>query len=62
MLRRSQREKAEDIQAVAEHINAIQKAQHNCHRHCYSGIDMKGSRRIAESLILRALTPEGKVL
>lgn len=29
----------EDIRAVAEQINAIQKAQYNSHRHCYSGID-----------------------
>ena len=28
---------AEDIQAVAEMINNIQKAQYNMHRHCYSG-------------------------
>jgi hypothetical protein len=27
----------EDIQAVADMINAIQKAQYNSHRHCYSG-------------------------
>lgn len=27
----------EDINAVAEQINAIQKAQWNMHRHCYSG-------------------------
>lgn len=28
---------AEDIQAVADQINAIQKAQYNMHRHCYTG-------------------------
>ena len=28
---------AEDIQAVADQINAIQKAQYNLHRHCYTG-------------------------
>ena len=27
----------EDIQAVADMINVIQKAQFNMHRHCYSG-------------------------
>lgn len=27
----------EDIDAVAEQINCIQKAQWNMHRHCYSG-------------------------
>lgn len=27
----------EDIKAVADMINAIQKAQWNNHRHCYSG-------------------------
>jgi hypothetical protein len=32
---------AEDIQAVVEQINAIQEAQYNCHRHCYSGMDEK---------------------
>jgi hypothetical protein len=53
---------AEDIQAVAEQINAIQRAQYNCHRHCYSGMDVKGSHRVAEWLILQALTPERKVL
>ena len=31
----------EDIQAVAEQINAIQKAQYNSHRHCYSGMHRK---------------------
>lgn len=29
---------AEDIQAVADQINAMQKAQYNMHRHCYTGI------------------------
>jgi hypothetical protein len=43
---------------VAEQINAIQKA----HRHCYSGMDTKGLRRVAESLILQALKPERKAL
>ena len=28
---------AEDIQAVADMINASQKAQYNSHRHCYGG-------------------------
>lgn len=28
---------AEDIQAVADQINAIQKAQFNMHRHCFTG-------------------------
>lgn len=28
---------AEDIQTVADQINAIQKAQYNMHRHCYTG-------------------------
>ncbi|KAK5151734.1 hypothetical protein LTR16_012648, partial [Cryomyces antarcticus] len=27
----------EDIQAVADMINDIQKAQYNSYRHCYSG-------------------------
>ena len=27
----------EDIQAVADMINTIQKAQWNMHRHCYTG-------------------------
>ena len=27
----------EDIQAVADMINAMQKAQYNSHRHCYTG-------------------------
>ncbi len=29
---------AEDIQAVADMINACQKAQWNSHRHCFSGL------------------------
>lgn len=28
---------AEDIQAVADQINSMQKAQYNSHRHCYTG-------------------------
>ena len=28
---------SEDIQAVADMINRIQKAQYNMHRHCYTG-------------------------
>ena len=28
---------ADDIQAVADMINAMQKAQYNSHRHCYTG-------------------------
>ncbi len=28
---------AEHIQAVADQINAMQKAQYNMHRHCYTG-------------------------
>lgn len=27
----------EDIQTVADQINAMQKAQYNMHRHCYTG-------------------------
>ena len=29
---------AEDIQAVADMINSMQKAQYNQHRHCYTGM------------------------
>lgn len=29
---------AEDVQAVADMVNVIQKAQYNQHRHCYTGI------------------------
>ena len=32
----------EDIQAVADMINAIQKAQWNSHRHCFSGMESSG--------------------
>lgn len=28
---------AEDIRTVADQINAMQKAQYNMHRHCYTG-------------------------
>ena len=38
----------EDIQAVADQINAIQKAQYNSHRHCYSGAHMKVTLRVGE--------------
>ena len=40
---------AEDIQAVADQINAMQKAQYNSHRHCYTG--WWGSIYIWSSLI-----------
>lgn len=30
-------DEAEDIQAVADMINASQKAQWNSHRHCFGG-------------------------
>ena len=36
---------AEDIQAVADQINAIQKAQYNMHRHCYTGMQRSLVRR-----------------
>ena len=52
----------EDIQTVADMINAIQKAQYNNHRHCYSG---KYASRYAWSIGLdwrsQELTPEHKV-
>jgi hypothetical protein len=31
---------AEDVQAVVEQINTIQKAQYNCHRHMYGGMQL----------------------
>lgn len=34
---------AEGIQTVADQINAIQKAQYNMHRHCYTGKSYSGS-------------------
>ena len=34
----------EDIQAVADMINAIQKAQWNSHRHCFSGKRTYGTK------------------
>ena len=47
---------AEDIQAVADMINAIQKAQWNCHRHAFSGTHartqglVKGVLKVPDSL------------
>jgi hypothetical protein len=38
----------EDIKAVAEMINAIQKAQYNSHRHCYTGRSFRAVDSIAE--------------
>lgn len=35
---------AEDIQAVADQINAMQKAQYNSHRHCYTGMTGNAKR------------------
>jgi hypothetical protein len=42
MLRKSQREKPKILR---QQINAIQKAQYNCHRHCYSGMDERLTSR-----------------
>ncbi len=36
---------AEDIQAVADMINNIQRAQYNMHRHCYSGANTPQVKR-----------------
>ena len=36
---------AEDIRAVADQINAIQKAQYNMHRHCYTGMQLLLARK-----------------
>lgn len=44
----------EDIRAVAEQINAIQKAQYNSHRHCYSGMQVQGQLHV----LLRSLLTE----
>ena len=38
----------EDIQAVADMINQIQKAQYNSHRHCYSGKRNDAGRRSSQ--------------
>lgn len=37
---------AEDIQAVADQINAMQKAQYNSHRHCYTGMTISSSEKV----------------
>lgn len=37
---------AEDIQAVADQINAIQRAMYNSHRHCFGGAQQPPVRLI----------------
>lgn len=44
----------EDIRTIAEQINAIQKAQYNSHRHCYSGMQVGGQLHV----LLRSLLTE----
>jgi len=42
----------EDIQAVADMINAMQKAQYNNHRHCYTGARKTPATRLLQLLTL----------
>ncbi|KAL8763525.1 MAG: hypothetical protein Q9194_007321 [Teloschistes cf. exilis] len=42
----------EDIKAVAEMINAIQKAQWNSHRHCYSGTHARTQGLVKGKLVV----------
>ena len=42
----------EDIQAVADMINAMQKAQYNNHRHCYTGARKTLATRLLQLLTL----------
>lgn len=48
---------AEDIQAVADQINAMQKAQYNMHRHCYTGTNYQLCTSEARLIPSQALTP-----
>lgn len=42
----------EDIKAVAEQINAIQKAHWNMHRHCYSGTHARTQGLVKGKLVV----------
>ncbi|KAL8643846.1 MAG: hypothetical protein Q9226_008083 [Calogaya cf. arnoldii] len=42
----------EDIKAVADMINAIQKAQFNNHRHCFSGTHARTQGIIKDKLVV----------
>ena len=43
----------EDIQAVADMINAMQKAQYNNHRHCYTGTHARTQGIVKGKLIVK---------
>ncbi|KAL8747736.1 MAG: hypothetical protein Q9190_000435 [Brigantiaea leucoxantha] len=48
----------EDIQAVADMINAIQKTQYNNHRHCYSGTHARTQGIVRGKLIVHDDLPK----
>ncbi|TGO57646.1 hypothetical protein BCON_0063g00030 [Botryotinia convoluta] len=47
----------EDIQAIADQINAIQKAQFNAHRHCFEGTHARTQGLVKGELIVGDLPP-----
>ncbi|TGO67022.1 hypothetical protein BOTNAR_0049g00090 [Botryotinia narcissicola] len=47
----------EDIQAIADQINAIQKAQFNAHRHCFGGTHARTQGLVKGELIIGDLPP-----
>jgi len=48
----------EDIRAVAEQINAIQKAQYNSHRHCYTGTHARTQGIVKGTLVTEKNLPK----
>ncbi len=48
----------EDIQAVADMINAMQKAQYNNHRHCYTGTHARTQGLVKGKLIIKDDLPK----
>lgn len=49
---------AEDIQAVADMINAMQKAQYNSHRHCYTGTHARTQGIVKGKVIVEENLPK----
>ena len=48
----------EDIQAVAEMINTMQKMQYNSHRHCYTGTHARTQGLVKGKLIVKGDLPK----
>lgn len=48
----------EDIQAVADMINAMQKTQFNSHRHCYTGTHARTQGLVRGKLVIKDDLPQ----